>query len=352
MTHPAEKLRVVVAAPISAENCTLIVDLEPRLDLVVEHDLLPPMRHSADFSGDPGFRRTVEQQHRYESLVDSAEVLYGIPDVDPAALARTVAANAKLGWVHTMAAGGGGQVRAADLTDEQLERVMFTTSAGIHGEPLAEFAVLGVFAGAKSLPRLNRQQRDHEWSGRWAMGQVSDQTVLVLGLGGIGRAVARKLHALGATVIGTSRHDTAVDGVSLVVHPDEITDVLGRVDAIVAALPGTTTTEGFIGRDVLNAVRPGVTVVNVGRGTVIDEAALVDALADGRVGFAALDVFATEPLDTNSAFWDHPNVLVSPHTSALTDSEDRRIAELFAHNASRYLDGRELVNRVNTVEFY
>ncbi|MFJ4164532.1 D-2-hydroxyacid dehydrogenase [Microbacterium sp. NPDC089698] len=346
------RLRVVVAAPLASELCELIVGLEPRVDLVVDSSLVAPMRHPADFSGDPLFRRTPEQQAVFEGLLDSADVLYGIPDVDPVALARTVRANPLLRWVHTMAAGGGGQVRAAGLTGEELERVVFTTSAGVHGGALAEFAVFGVFAGAKHLPRLLGQQAERVWSGRWVMGQVSDLTVLVLGLGGIGAVVAAKLSELGATVIGTSRSGASVPGVSRTVHPDEVGEVLARVDAVVATLPGTDATRHLIGREFLSGLKPGATVVNVGRGTVIDEQALLEALDTGVVGFAALDVFEVEPLPADSPLWGNPRVLVSPHTAALEVREERRIAELFVENATRFLDGAPLRNVVDTVEFY
>jgi len=239
----SDRLRVVVAAPLAPELCDLLVAREPRIDLVVDQTLLPPMRHPADFSGDPSFRRTPEQQAAYEALIDSAEALYGIPDVDPAALARTVRANPALRWVHTMAAGGGGQVRAAQLTDDELRRVTFTTSAGVHGDALAEFAVFGVFAGAKHLPRLQRQQREREWSGRWVMSQVADQTVLVLGLGGIGQAVARQLAALGTTVIGTSRSGASVPGVSRVIHPDDVAEEKGESAKKAEATAKTSTGE-------------------------------------------------------------------------------------------------------------
>ena len=157
----------------------MIEEREPRIDLIRDQALLPPMRHAADFAGDPAFRRTPEQQARFEALIDSAEVLYGIPDVDPDALARTVRANPALRWVQIMAAGGGGQVAAAGLSEADLHRVTFTTSAGVHGGPLAEFAVFGLLAGAKTLPRLIAQQRAHDWSGRWTMAQLEEQTVLL-----------------------------------------------------------------------------------------------------------------------------------------------------------------------------
>ncbi|GHB37970.1 2-hydroxyacid dehydrogenase [Streptomyces umbrinus] len=346
------RLRVAVAAPLSEENRARILALEPRIDLVVDQALLPPMRWPADFAGDPSWHRTPAQQQAYDAALDSADALYGIPDVDPAALARTVRANRGLRWVHTMAAGGGSQVKAARLTADELEQVLFTTSAGVHGQPLAEFAVFGVLAGAKGLPRLIRGQRDHEWGGRWTMGQVSEQTILVLGLGGIGRVVAQKLHALGARVIGTSRRGTGVPGVHEVVPLDRIAEVEPTVDAVVNTLPGTAATEHLLDKRFFDALRPGAALVNVGRGSVVDEAALIEALDSGRVGFAALDVFETEPLPSHSPLWNHDHVLVSPHTAALSAAEDRLIAELFASNATRLLDGESLVNRVDTVEFY
>ncbi|PXA71769.1 D-2-hydroxyacid dehydrogenase [Cryobacterium arcticum] len=350
----SDRLRVVVASPLAEELCRLIEQAEPRIDLVRDQSLLPPMRHPADYQGDPAFRRTPGQQAEFEALVDSAEVLYGIPDVDPAALARTVAANPRVRWVQLMAAGGGAQVKAADLSPGDLQRVAFTTSAGVHGGPLAEFALFGILAGAKQLPRLQAQQRDHVWPGRWALGQVRDQTVLLVGLGGIGREIARLTSALGMHVIGTRRAGSTktVEHVDEYVSIDDLAASAARADAIVVSLPGTTATDGLLDAAVFAAARPGVTIVNVGRGTVIDEAALLDALTSGQVGFAALDVFATEPLPAGSPLWDHPNVLVSPHTAALDAGEERRIAELFADNATRFLDGAPLRNRVDTVEFY
>jgi phosphoglycerate dehydrogenase-like enzyme len=345
-------LTVAIAAPVPHGIAERLTELEPRLDLRYEPDLLPPMRHPADFEGDPAFRRSPADQERFTKLLDDAEALYGIPDLDPAALRRTVRANPRLRWVHTMAAGGGAQVRAANLEPDELARIVFTTSAGVHALPLAEFALFGLLAGAKTLPRLRAQQQRHEWTGRWTMRQLAEQTVLVAGLGGIGRRVVSLLAALDARVIGVSRHPVELPGLHRVVHPDDLVAVAGEVDAVVTTLPGTDATTGLFGGAFFTALRPGATVVNVGRGTVIDEPALVAALRTGQVGFAALDVFAAEPLPVDSPLWDLPNVLVSPHTAALSAHEDRRIAEVFAANATRLLDGEELLNRVDVKEFY
>jgi phosphoglycerate dehydrogenase-like enzyme len=342
----------VASTPVSEDLIESIVSAEPRIDFVRDQSLLAPQRFAGDHAGDPEFTRTREQQQAFEELVDSAEALYGVPDEQPAALHRTVAANPGLRWVHTMPAGGGAQVKAAGLAEADLARVVFTTSAGVHAQPLAEYAVFGLLAGAKSLPRLLAQQRRTEWSGRWSMDLISQQRILLVGLGSIGRATATKLKALGATVVGTSRSADQVEDVDEIVHPDALADAVADVDGIVVSLPGTAATEGLVGAKVFAAVKPGVTIVSVGRGTVVDEDAMTTALTEGRVGLAVLDVFAAEPLPTDSPLWRLPNVLVSPHTAALNPAEDRLIAQLFARNATRLLDGEELLNQVDTVEFY
>lgn len=346
------RLRVVVAVPLSEELCKLIEQRETRVEVVRDHSLYRPMRGPADWSGDPEFTRSAQQQEQFDTMVDSADVLFGVPDVDSMALARTVRANQRLRWVMTTAAGGGAQVEAAGLSGDELDRVTFTTTAGVHGGPLAEFAVFGVLAGAKDLPRLTAQQQSHCWSSRWAMRQVSDMTILVLGLGGIGYATASRLRSLGANVVGFSRSGHgAPDGVAAE-RIERLPAYLPAADAVVVTLPGTSSTQSLLDDGFFEAVKTGAIVVNVGRGTVIDEDALIRALEEQQVAFAALDVFAEEPLSPDSPLWQHPNVLVSPHTAALDPREERRIAELFAENLTRYIDGREMLNVVDTVEFY
>jgi phosphoglycerate dehydrogenase-like enzyme len=346
------QLRVALGAPIRPDHVELLRRLEPRI--VVDHrpEVLPPMRYPADFAGEPGFHRDGTGADWWRGQLEHADALYGIPDLDPARLAETVARNGELQWVHTMAAGGGGQVKAAGLTDDQLARVRFTTSAGVHGTSLAEFAVFGVLAGAKELPRLTTDQRAHRWPARWVMRPVAGSTVVVLGLGGIGAEVARLSANLGMRVIGASRSGRPVEHVDQVIAIDDLADVLPTVDAVVATLPGTASTEGLLDAAFFAALRSGATFVNVGRGTVVDEPALIEALQHGQVGFAALDVVAAEPLAEHSPLWDLPQVLISPHTAALTDTEEERIVRLFAENAGRLLDGRPLRNVVDTVEFY
>ena len=352
MGETGTRLRAVVAVPLPEELCVLIEELEPRLEVIRDHALTHPARWAADWSGDPEHTRTPAEQEAFDAMVDSADVLFGAPDVDADALARTVAANHRLRWVMTTAAGGGSTVKAAGLSRADLDRIVFSTSAGVHGGTLAEFSVFAVLAGAKGLPRLLADQRSRTWPDRWQMRQLDEMTVLIVGLGGIGAECARRFHALGARVWGTTRSGEPVDGVDRLVPLDQLTGAVGEVDAIVVTLPGTAQTHHLIGEEVLAAVKPGMILTNVGRGTVVDEVALLGALDDGRVAFAGLDVFENEPLDAASPLWDHPSVLISPHTAAINSNEEERIARRFAENATRLLDGLPLRAVVDTVEFY
>ena len=348
----SDTLKIVLATPLAPELRHLITDVDPRVELLVDDELLPPQRFPGDHTGDPGYRRTPGQARAFDELLARADVLYGIPDVDAKMLASAVAANPQLRWVQTMAAGGGSSVQAANLSAADLQRVTFTTSAGVHGGTLAEFALFGVLAGAKDLPRLAQLQRAHTWPDRWAMRQVGEQTVLVVGLGGIGKQTAKLLKALGSNVLGVKRTVGPVDFVDEV-HPDTaLPELVGRADAIVFTLPGTDATAGLYNAELIAATKPGAVIVNVGRGTVIDEQALIDGLANGPLGCAVLDVTAVEPLPADSPLWDLPNVIIAPHTAALNDAEDRRIAELFAQNLRAFLDGTPLVNVVDPGEFY
>ncbi|MDO5712773.1 MAG: D-2-hydroxyacid dehydrogenase [Micrococcales bacterium] len=341
-----DSVRVVIATPLRQELIQRIAAVDPRVEVVVDHELLPAMRYPADHLGDPDFRRSPEQQQRFEEMLASADVIYGIPGVDPEQLAAAVRANRGLKWLTTMAAGGGAAVAAAALTAEELDRVTFTTSAGVHGLPLAEWAVFGIMAGAKELPRLLADRASHSWSERVVSRPIAGSTVLVLGLGGIGEQVARLCRALGMRVLGVSRSAAPVAGVE--VHKvADLAHIVGEADHIVVTLPGTAHTEGMVGQDLLAAVKPGVTIVNVGRGTVIDEPALTAALQDGRVGFAALDVVAVEPLPADSPLWDLANVLISPHTAALDVREEERICDQFCGNLRAFLDGEPMINVVD-----
>ncbi|WP_457962682.1 D-2-hydroxyacid dehydrogenase [Arthrobacter sp. D1-29] len=344
---------VAVAVPLEAELVDRIRAVDPSITVLYDSELLPPERFPADHSGDPDFKRTPEQEERYWAMLNQAQVLYGLPNESPAGLARIARENPQLQWVHAMAAGAGGAVKASGLDQETLQKFKVTTSAGVHALPLAEFAALGILNGFKRSAELAQDQSAKVWPElRTPTRLVNGSTLVVTGLGEIGLETARIARVLGMKVSGTKRSVEAIEGIEQVAGNDGLAGLLSSADAVVNTLPGTEFTEGLFNREVFAAMKPGTVFVNVGRGTVVDESALLEALDNGQVSYACLDVFAIEPLPQDSPLWNHPRVMVSPHTSALSAAENRLIAERFCGNLRIFLDGGDLPHLVDTVHFY
>ena len=201
-----------------------------------------------------------------------------------------------------MSAGAGEMVRQAGLPPEALERVVITTSSGVHAVPLAEYSILGLLAVAKELPQFVEDQRKMAWPEvRRPLRELSGQTLFLVGLGEIGREVARLGKALGMRTVGFRRTEgpppTWVDEVH---SPQRLAELAGRADAIVVSLPLTEQTTGLVDRATIERLPASCIFVNVGRGGVVDEPALIDGLRERRIAGAVLDVFATEPLPEDS----------------------------------------------------
>lgn len=354
MTAPGSEgtLKVAIVSPIDPELLEPIRAVSDRIRVFYEPDLLPPVRYPGDHRGVDGFSRGVEAEREWQSLLGSAEVFFGLPGDSPAALAAAVRSNPGLRWVQGTAAGTGEQVKAAGLTTEELARVAITSASGVHVVPLAEFCLFGLLACTKGFPRLVADQRAHHWD-HYPVAELHGGTLLIVGVGAIGTEVARLAKAFGMRTVGINR-----SGVSDSPHVDEISgpgsldELLARADAVVVTLPLTAETRGMIDADAIAHIKPGAILVSAGRGGVIDELALVRALQENRLGGAALEVFASEPLPVESPLWDMPNVLISPHTAALSTHENERINTLFTENLRRYLQGEQLLSRVDPKLFY
>jgi phosphoglycerate dehydrogenase-like enzyme len=341
-----EHVTVAIATPVEPELVERLRAVDERLEVRFEPDLLPPPRYPSDHAGALGFERTPEQEARFTDLVAAAEVVLGFPRETPEGLAWVVRTAPGLRLLQCMYAGAGQQVRAANLTANELDRVAITSSSGVHVTPLAEWSLFGILALTKGLPRLLRDKQRRSWD-HYPTEELPEKTLLVVGLGEIGREVARLAEAFGMRVIGIKREPDAT-----ATGPDHLDELVGEADAIVVTLPLTDETRGLISRETIARMRDGAILVNVGRGAVIDEEALIDALRSGKLAGAALDVFGEEPLPGSSPLWELDNVILSPHTAALSVRENERIVELFAENLRRYLRGDELLNRIRTTVFY
>ena len=265
--------------------------------------------------------------------------------------ADLVSAARLLRWVHSAAAGVGGALGAGLADDVQL-----TNSAGIHGAPIAEFVVAGVLHFMRGLDVAIAQQRRGEWSKAFFVAEgsplreVSGARVLIVGAGGLGSEIARRLAALGAHCVGLRRRPAlgAPEGFAEVHGLDRLDHELPRADVLVLAAPLTAETQDLVTRDRLALLPRGAIVVNVARGALLDEEALADQLAAGRLRGAVLDVFRREPLASDSRLWQLPGMLVVPHVSPVSPGRFwPRQLDLFLDNWRRYVDGRPLRNLVD-----
>lgn len=258
----------------------------------------------------------------------------------------------QLRWVHSAAAGVGSLLFPEMLASG----VVVTNSAGIMGDPIAEQVVAGVLHFVRALDIAIAQQRRGEWNKTPFVGadspvrELAECRAVVIGMGGIGQAVARRLSALGCRCTGVRRRTNLdlPEGFERQVSLDDLDGELALVDVVVLATPLTPLTRDVLDARRLDCLPSRAIVVNVARGALLDEAALAERLAAGRLRGAVLDVFREEPLPASSPLWQLPNVLLTPHIAAVSPRMfwERELA-LFLDNWQRYRDGRPLRNLVD-----
>jgi phosphoglycerate dehydrogenase-like enzyme len=249
-----------------------------------------------------------------------------------------------LQWIQTVSAG----------VDHLLPidpRVQVTSASGIHDEALSDYVVCAVLLSNLRFPRFFRQQRERLWAPTELV-PARAQILAVLGLGSIGSLAAVKARKLGMRVVGIkARPEMAPEEVDEVHGVDRLRDVVADADFLAVTLPLTPATRGIVDAEVLQSMKPGAVLINVSRGGIVDESALVAALTNGPLGGAVCDVFATEPLPEASELWDLENLVITPHTGDIQGWQ-ARVAELFCDNLERRRAGEPLLNRVDPARGY
>jgi phosphoglycerate dehydrogenase-like enzyme len=270
---------------------------------------------------------------------------------------RLLARAPRLTWVHSASAG----VERALTPSARARGVVITNARGVFSRPIAEYVVMMILAISRRLPQLLELQRERTWQPLEGV-ELRDVTVGIVGLGSIGRAVGALTTAFGCRLIATRRRSGAgSDNVSpdpdetghgqlmldRVLGPEGLPELLAESDFVVLAAPLTPDTEGMIDDVALGRMKPGAWLINIARGRLIDERALLRALREGRIGGAVLDTFAEEPLAQNSPFYDLENVIVTPHTSWSSGRVLDRSVGLFCDNLRRFAAGEPLLNVVD-----
>jgi phosphoglycerate dehydrogenase-like enzyme len=290
----------------------------------------------------PGYDvRVTQDQDEIASMRDEVEVLAGWP-------AREVlVSGARLRWFQQWSAGSDWLRRYPEAAQRSF---LVTNASGVHPIQIAEHVFSLMLAFVRKLPDAIRQQLEHNWEppAGETLAELYQGTLLVVGLGAIGERIARVGNALGMRVYGTRR--TVAEPppwVDAVYTADRLREILPAADFVALAAPLTNETFHMIGERELRAMKRTAFLVNIGRGKLIDEAALVRALEEGWIAGAGLDVFETEPLPPESPLWGMGNVIITPHYAGASPRYNERAMLIFLDNLQRYLDGKPLRNLVD-----
>ena len=255
-------------------------------------------------------------------------------------------------WIHLLSAGADRLLQQ----DLPFERLRISTSSGVHAATIGDYVMAGVLYHTKHLARFAAQQRERRWE-RGPQEELEGRTMAILGYGAIGRGIAVRAKAFGMRVIGIKRTASGsragnTEHADALYGPDDLHEVLGKADVLAVTLPLTPATRGLIGPAEFGALKPGVILINVGRGHVVDEHAMLAALRDGRLRAATIDVFADEPLPSDSPLWELDNVLITPHVAGDTPAYMRKAIQVFVENYATWQREGRLATEVDVERGY
>jgi glyoxylate/hydroxypyruvate reductase A len=336
---------LLIASYLEPEYVSQIQRVDPGLTVIYKPELLPVPRFACDHAG-KSLTRTADEEKAWHEQLSRADILFGFDSTHMQDLPE-LAPNVR--WVQATSAGIGQAVKRFGY-DERMPDTVFTTASGVHVRPLAEFVIMALIMHYKQMRRVMEDQTRKHWE-RFAGTDLEGRVVGIVGLGHNGSEVARMTRLLGMRVLGCDLIER--EGIVDTFYPaSHWREMLPQLDALVLAVPHTTETEKMVGAAELSLLPQGSFFINICRGIVVDEKALIESLESAHLSGAALDVFEQEPLPEESPLWKMPNVLVSPHSASTSDRENRRITDLFCDNLRRYLSGEPLRNVLDMQRLY
>ncbi len=341
---------LLIASYLEPYLAKKIQSVDSRLKVLYRPDLIASPRYAADHNGHP-FQRTESQEAEWRNLLSQADILF---DFDRTNLEELPDLAPKVRWIQATSSGIGKTIRKLEY-DIRMPDTVFTSARGVHAQPLAEFCFMVMFAFNKKLLLSLEYQRNKHWE-RFAGTDLRGRTMGIIGLGMVGQEVARVAQCFGMKVLGVKNNISNILAKDVFVDelykPEKLPQVLSRSEYLILIAPHTPETEKMISAKELAMLPKGALLINIGRGALIDEPALVEALQSGHLRGAGLDVFETEPLPVSSPLWSMENVMVSPHSGSTSDRENGRITDLFCTNIQHFLEGKPMINVIDTRKMY
>jgi phosphoglycerate dehydrogenase-like enzyme len=329
-----ESVNLLVTASLNEASLQQITNISSKIKLTNVSELVHAERKGNAIA-----------KKQLDVLLAEAEIIYGLRLPD-----NVIARAPNLKWLQTTSAG------VDRFLDDEFRRssVIITNVSGIHATPIGEFVLGLMLMFAKQAPSCFHMKQERQWK-PFMPTVLHSKTVGIVGLGSIGREVARLAKSFGMRVVATrrsARQSKRARYVDLLFAPDQLLQLLSESDFVVLTLPLTPESYRIIGEVELRSMKPTAYLINVARGNLIDEAALVHALDEHLIAGAGLDVFATEPLPADSRLWELPNVIFSPHIAGGMEQYMEQANAVFCENLSRYLSGKRLVNVVDKKKGY
>jgi D-2-hydroxyacid dehydrogenase (NADP+) len=328
-----ETVSVLITNPYTREQADAIAAVDPSVRVL-------PIYTPTDSPSREEWPRA--EGAELDALLAQADVMLGF-----VVSAEWLEKMPRLKWLQLSSAGADRVIKAGIFN--KMPDLLLTTSSGIHEIPISEHIVASILYFSRGFYRAVRNQPLHKWE-RFTADEACAHNVCFIGYGPIARRAATLCKALGMRCVAVRasllEQQPGFEAVDRFYPLSDLNEAIAGADYVVVAAPHTPTSEKMIGREQLAVMKPGAVLVNISRGALVDETALTEALQEGEIAGAALDVFVQEPLPVESALWDLPNVLITPHNAGSNPSYDERVVELFRENLGRYLNGETLRNLV------
>jgi len=338
------KHTVLITSYIEPEYVEKLNQVDDKLEIIFEPTLIPAPRYAGDHTGHP-FSRTPAQEKRWLDLLAEAEILFDFDKTHKKELPNLAP---RVRWIQGTSTGIGEFVHNMEY-DKRMPDTIFTV-AGIHAQPLAEFCVMSLLMHFKRA-HIMIEQKSKKCFNRYSGSDLENRTIAILGLGRNGSAIAKMARGIGMHVIGSDLL-TKTDIVDEFFPISDLDSMLRQAEIFVITIPETSITKHLIDANKFSLFPDDAFFINISRGSIVDEAALITNLKNGKLSGAALDVFEKEPLPNESPLWDMANVILSPHAASISDHENMRLCQVFCDNLRLYLDGKPLKNLLNTELLY
>ncbi len=343
------RLKLLFASFIEKSYVDYIEEKFQPLEIIYRPDLINKPRYRGDHIGSPICRSTTAQKE-WLKYVEEADIIFDFDKtLDPNL--NLIAKNVQ--WIQATSSGIGGYLKKNEYL-VKMPNTQFTTAKGVHSVPLAEFCMMSILMWSRNYFQVQQLKAEKVWE-RFSVDDLSNKTVGILGVGKIGKEIANHCKFFKMKVFGIKNNlsnPSSYTNIDKFFDKTDLKEMAKLVDFLILVAPQTTKTNEIVNSEIFNVMKPNSYLINIGRGSLVNERHLIEALKNNTISGAALDVFVNEPLPRESEFWNLSNVILFPHSASTTFDENKRITELFCHNIELFLNKKPLVNQFKLQNAY